>query len=204
MGDSAGKDPAQPNTTSATNFADQTTIEMRDKYGMVFNGEPTSADIATYTHGMIQAIYKAYTLGPSCTPYEIAVGDQTKKMASCFPCTVFMVAAGYPPTSTHLGRGESWAPLYQPYNPGGSAERNEIGVIRDLNNAWYGKCTEFVTLGLQILDNDHIAEEHKTSRDMVREYVLANRGNPTVAGTLILDALTVHDGETDRINRTLK
>ena len=118
--------------------------------------------------------------------------------------TVFMVAAGYPPTSTHLGRGESWAPLYQPYNPGGSAERNELGVIRDLNNAWYGKCTEFVTLGLQILDDNHIAEDHKTSRDAVLAYLVANRGNATVAGALILDALTVHDGETDRINRTLK
>jgi len=65
---------------------------------MVFNGEPTVDDVASYTHGMIQAIYKAYSLGPSCTPYEIAVGDMTKKMASCLPCTLFMVAAGYPPT----------------------------------------------------------------------------------------------------------
>jgi hypothetical protein len=31
---------------------------------MVFNGEPTIDDIAIYTHGMIQAIYKAYALGP--------------------------------------------------------------------------------------------------------------------------------------------
>ena len=72
-----------------------------------------------YTHGMIQAIYKAYSLGPSCAPYEIAVGDQTTKMASCVPCTLFMLAQGYPPTSTHLGRGESWAPLYETYNPDG-------------------------------------------------------------------------------------
>ncbi|MGE0680274.1 MAG: hypothetical protein AB7P69_05115 [Candidatus Binatia bacterium] len=204
MGDTAGKDPAQPNTTVATNLADQTTIEMRDKYGMVFNGEPTVADIAAYTHGMIQAIYKAYSLGPSCTPYEIAVGSQTKKMASCLPCTLFMVAAGYPPTSTHLGRGESWAPLYEPYNPAGSGEPNEPGVIRDLNNAWYARCTEFVTLGLKILNDDHLAEDHRASRDAVRDYIDAHRDQNTVAGALVLDAVTLHGSETDRINRTLR
>jgi hypothetical protein len=203
MGDAAGMDPAQPNMTSATNLADQTTIEMRDKYGMVFNGEPTVADIVAYTHGMIQAIYKAYNLGPSCTPYEIAVGSQTKKMASCLTCTLFMVAAGYPPTSTHLGRGESWAPLYEPYNPDGSTEPNEPGVIRDLNNAWYSRCTEFVTLGLKILDDDHVTEDHRASRDAVRAYMDAH-SDQTVAGTLILDAVTLHSGETDRINRTLR
>jgi hypothetical protein len=203
MGDSASKDPVQPNTTDAKNLADQATIEMHDKFGMVFNGEPDINDIATYTHGMIQAIYKSYSLGPSCTPYEIAVGDHTKKMASCLPCTLFMAATGYPPTSTHLGRGESWAPLYQPYNPGGSAEPNEAGVIRDLNGRWYDRCTEFVTLGLKILDDDHVAEDHKTSRIAVRDYLDRNKGK-TVAGTLILDALTLHDSEAERIDRTLK
>ena len=107
MGATAGQAPVEPNTTTATNLADQSTILMKDAFGMVFTGEPTVDDIATYTHGMIQAIYKAYGLGPSCTPYEIAVGDQTKKMASCLPCTFFMVATGYPPNSIHLGRGES-------------------------------------------------------------------------------------------------
>src|SRR5262245_63297257 len=85
MGDAAGKDPVAPNPTGAPNLSDQTTLEMSDRYLMVFNGEPTVDDVASYTHGMIQAIYKAYSLGPSCTPYEIAVGDQTKKMASCLP-----------------------------------------------------------------------------------------------------------------------
>jgi hypothetical protein len=204
MGDSAAKDPDQPNATSAGNLADQSTIEMRDKYGMVFNGEPTTDDIAAYTHGMIQAIYKAYGLGPSCTPYEIAVGDKTKKMASCLTCTLFMSATGYPPTSIHLGRGESWAPLYQPYNPNGPTDEHELAVIRDLNNAWYDKCTEFLTTGLEILDNDHIAADHTASRDAVANYLKTNAEDKTVAGVLILDAVTVHDGETERINRTLK
>ena len=82
---------------------------------MAFIGDIAADNIAAYTHGMIQVIYKAYSLGPSCEPYEIAVGDVTKKMASCLPCTLFMVAAGYPLNFRSIwGVGESWAPLYQP------------------------------------------------------------------------------------------
>ena len=177
---------------------------MRDKYGMVFTCEPTTTDIATYTHGMIQAIYKAYSLGPNCEPYEIAVGDETKKMASCLPCTLFMHAAGYPPTSIHLGSGESWAPLYTPYNPNGPVEPNELAVVRDLNNAWYARCLAWLKIGLEVLDDAHITTDHKTSRDAVLDYLKTHDREPTLGGVLILDAVTVHDSELNRINRTLK
>jgi hypothetical protein len=205
MGDKAGKDPASPNSTGASNLADQVTLQMRDKYGMVFVGDIGDDDIATYTHGMIQAIYKAYRRGPSCAPYEIAVGDETKKMASCPTCAFFMYATGYPPTSIHLGRGESWAPLYQPYNPtpNDPTGSDEPKVIRDLNNAWYASCSKWLATGMKILDDAHIAGSHKASRDAVRRYLSANGGDVTVGGVLILDAVTVHDAELDRIGRTL-
>jgi hypothetical protein len=189
--------------TGATNEADYTTVCMSNG-GMVFNGDVTIDDIAAYTHGMIQAIYKAYDLGPSCEPYEIAVGDATKKMASCLTCTLFMYATGYSPTSIHLGRGESWAPLYQPYNPNGPTGDHEFAVIRDLNNAWYAKCLECLKVGLEILDESHISEGHKASRDAVSKYLSAHKADKTVGGVLILDAVTIHAGELDRISRTLK
>jgi hypothetical protein len=192
------------NVTQAKNKADQITGEMRVTDEMVFNGEPTIDDIAAYTHGMIQAIYKAYSLGPSCAPYEIAVGAVTTKMASCLPCTLFMVAQGYPPTSIHLGRGESWAPLYQPYNPDGNAESNELAVIRDLNNSWRDKCAEWLDLGAQILDDAHTADDHMAAREGLRSYLAAHSSDKTVAATLVLDALTMHESESVRIGRTLK
>jgi hypothetical protein len=201
-GDSAGNDP--DSNTKATNRANQITGEMSATDKMVFNGKPTIADIAAYTHGMIQAIYKAYSLGPSCAPYEIAVGAVTTKMASCLPCTLFMVAQGYPPTSIHLGRGESWAPLYQPYNPGGQAERNELAVIRDLNNSWRAKCAEYLALGVQLLDDAHIADDHMVAREGLRSYLASHSSDKTVAATLVLDAVTVHESESVRIARTLK
>jgi hypothetical protein len=124
---------------------------------------------------MIQAIYKAYALGPSCAPYEIAVGDETKKMASCLGCTLFMYAVGYPPTSIHLGSAESWAPLYSPYNPNGPTEPNEPGVIRDLNNSWFARCREWLAIGLDVLDDAHIAASHRSSRDAVIAFMCAAR-----------------------------
>ena len=203
-GDTAGQDPATGNETRATNLADQIELEMRDKYGMVFTNDLTPTDIAAYTHGMIQAIYKAYTLGPSCTPFEIAVGDQTKKMASCLPCTLFMHAAGYPPSSIHLGSGESWAPLYAPYNPNGPTEPNELGVVCDLNNAWYERCRQWLEIGLEILDDSRITTDHRASRDAVLEYIRRQGSDPTLGGVLILDALTLHDSEANKISRTLQ
>ena len=203
-GDDAQAAPKPPNVTGATNRADQITQEMSATDQMVFNGVPTGADIAAYTHGMIQAIYKSYALGPSCTPYEIAVGAVTTKMASCLPCTLFMVAQGYPPTSIHLGRGESWAPLYQPYNPGGVAEDNELAVIRDLNNSWRERCSEFLALGVQMLDDAHVVDDHKAARDGLRSYLSSNSADKSVAATLVLDAITVHASEADRIDRTLR
>lgn len=203
-GNSATEAPKGLNPTQASNGADQIEREMRDVYGMVFVNEPTMTEVATYTHGMIQVIYKAYALGPSCEPYEIAVGDMTKKMASCLACTLFMHAVGYPPTSIHLGSAESWAPLYAPYNPNGPTEPNEPGVIRDLNNAWSARCREWLTIGLEIVDDRHVAANHRTSRDAVHEYVRSHATEPTLAGNLILDALTIHDSELNRIARTLR
>src|SRR5262249_32130039 len=160
---------------------DQITGEMSLTEKMVFNGEPTIDDIVSYTHGMIQAIYKGYTLGPSCTPYEIPVGAATTKLASCLPCTLFMVAVGYPPTSIHLGRGESWAPLYLPYNPNGEGESNELAVIRDLNNSWREKCKQFLALGVQVLDDNHIRDDHSTARDALRGFLSSHSSDKTVA-----------------------
>ncbi len=62
-----------------------------------------------YVHGMCTAITHCPQNG-SLTPLEMATGAETTKMASCFACTTYMYANGYPPSSIHLGRGESWVP----------------------------------------------------------------------------------------------
>ncbi len=200
------KDPQQADWPwpAADNHADQW-IKLAQEEGMIYVGkQPTREDIVGYTHGMIQAVYKAYSFGPSCVPYEIAVGNKTTKLASCFPCTMFITALGYPPTSAHLGRGESWAPLYEPYNPAGSAERNESAVLRDLNTAWAAACNVWLHYGIGVLRQAKVTRDHAGAVEDLYTFVESRRQDPTVASTLILDALTIHDKEITRIGKTLE
>ncbi len=115
-----------------------------------------------------------------------------------------MCAVGYPPTSIHLGSGESWAPLFAPYNPNGPTEANEPGVVRDLNTGWYERCLEWLKMGLDILDDTHIVQDHRASRDVVLDYLKTHDKEPTIGGILILDAVTVHEPELNRLSRTLQ
>jgi hypothetical protein len=137
------------NVTHATNLADQITGEMSATDKMVFNGDPT-ADIVAYTHGMIQAIYKAYSLG-SCsrTRSQSALSRPSWHRASPARCSWLL--RGIPQPLSISVEANPGHPI-QTYNPGGQAESNELAVIRDLNNSWRAKCAEFLALGVQILD----------------------------------------------------
>lgn len=180
--------------------------------GMVFNGmEDPNGEVAMYTHGMIQSIYLAYRYGPNCRAYEIAVGNVTTKMASCMPCAFFMSANGYFPNSIHLGRGESWAPLFSPYHEpaatNGDQQTTNIlpTVVDDLNNSWYERCLLWLQKGLDILTPSQLAnEDYTTARNMLVRYVHNNINDKTLGGRLVLDAVTMHDSEQNRLLRTLK
>ncbi len=67
--------------------------------------------IVGYTHGLVRAIYECERIGEG-RPYEMSLGTNTAKLASCMSCSFFMVANGYSPSASHLGAGESWLPLY--------------------------------------------------------------------------------------------
>jgi hypothetical protein len=57
---------------------------------------------------------------------------------------------------------------------------------------------------VQILDDAHIVDDHKAARDGLRNYLSSNSSDKTVAATLVLDAVTVHESESVRFDRTLK
>ena len=59
-------------------------------------------------------------------------------------------------------------------------------------------------MGLEMLDDTHTTDDHQASRDAVSQYLSTNSKDKTVAGVLILDSVTVHDGKMERIGRTLK
>lgn len=198
-------------------------VAAQQEQGMEFVGTMAAVgvDVAMYTHGMIQAIYLAYGHGPGCRAYEIAVGSQTTKMASCIPCTFFMASAGYFPNSIHLGRGESWAPLFAPYTPSVKMLPNSSVIeskdpqaiaalprtISDLNNSWYARCLLWMRKGLEILSDAQVADPlHLTAKQALASYMAApaRQNDGTLAGRLILDAVTMHDSEQSRLKRTLR
>jgi hypothetical protein len=57
---------------------------------------------------------------------------------------------------------------------------------------------------VQILDDAHIVDDHKAARDGLRSYLSSHSSDKTVAATLVLDAVTVHESESVRIGRILK
>ncbi len=178
--------------------------------GMHFEGpEPTpGTDIVGYTHGMIQAIYDIYwkietglAKAKAGIPHEIAVGDKTTKLSSCFPCSVFMEATGYPASSTHLGRGESWSPLY-PKTP---AATSQDKGFHKANTAWHAYCRAILVAGADCLMKGKalVATSHDGSLALLHTYLGAHTA-PLDSANLILDAVTVHESEVKRVGRTIK
>lgn len=155
-------------------------------------------DIVGYTHGMIQAIYNVRWLKKG-TPYEIVVGKKTTKLASCFTCAIFMEANGFPASATHLGRGESWCPLYA-----ASIESNTTQDVslRECNAKWANYCKSIIDAGIECIASRLTDAGHRVSYQRLIDYVAAHQDAFDYAN-LILDAVTVHDSEVNRIDRTL-
>lgn len=168
--------------------------------------EPMCAPLVGYVHGMIQAIYRAYVSGPQCTPWEIAVGVHTTKLASCFACTQFMYANDYPPSCIHLGRADSWTPFY-PLLPGQRGYGEMDRVFAETNDRWNQFCHEQLLIGAELLAEGGngvqvIDDGHRTRLPLLRRFLTENTG-PHDGGNLVLDALTMQEKVTTFINRTL-
>jgi hypothetical protein len=168
-----------------------------------YDVDPRGGNLVGYTHGMISAIYKAAQRGPWCTPFEIAVGKKTTKLASCFTCSTFMYAAGFPPSNIHLGRGESWSPIHENAH---EAPPIAHATMASLNTRWRVECAQHLQLGVEILRQNGMAAVNVTHRERLGrlyEYVAEHANDVWASANLILDAVTVHDQESARIDRTL-
>lgn len=153
--------------------------------------------VVAYTHGMSWAMREAVRHGPWCTPYEIATGSGTTKMASCFPCTTYMYAAGFPPSSIHLGRGESWAPL-----PDDDGDDEYQAISRSINARWNIDVHHYLELGARMMTGRCATTAHERALGLLREAL--DRTPLLEGGNLLLDAITVHDSDWKRIGRTLR
>jgi hypothetical protein len=129
------------------------------------------------------------------------VGDKTTKMASCLPCALFHVRRRVPADRPAPGPGESWLPFYpkDPTETGYSRPVDE--AIRSTNERWYCHCGQHLTLGVAILAGASFADGRAGRLPLLLNVL--KREEPGLAANLILDAITVHGHEVDRMPRTL-
>jgi hypothetical protein len=157
--------------------------------------------VVGYCHGMNWAIMHTAILGGG-TAYEVAVGFETAKLASCFGCTTFMYANGAPPSYMHFGRAESWVPIPtnsidNPDYTGGS-----VGKIDTLHSNWAGAVAGFLANGASLLKVCGSSQEYKSAAGRITAALLQRPSNAAKAN-MFLDALTVHESDLKRVNRAL-
>jgi hypothetical protein len=201
--------------------------------GKLPDGVNPEVDNIRYIHGMVSAIVRSVIAGPWCIPFEHASGKITTKMASCFACTTYMYANGFPPSSTHLGRGESWVPPKPGLSSGEEIDKEmphyyDDKITASLITRWHWDIHHYLTLGVRYLQRAKAAkledqaklkqaDIEKTVIDYVNPAhveaierleakldVHSNSYNGDHGGNLFLDALTVHDSDWKRILRTLQ
>jgi len=165
--------------------------------------------IVGYVHGMIQAIYdvelhKMASGGKSGgVPYEIAVGEKTSKLASCFACAVFMEANGYPASATHIGRSDSWCIVHATGHVNSKTENDSRNAC---NEKWANYCKQIINSGMNCLvtsKRNLLAESHEFSFAALKGF-LQNKQEPYDYANLLLDALTVHGKICEKVNACIR
>jgi hypothetical protein len=164
------------------------------------NWPKANEGVVGYCHGMNMAIMHCALLGGG-TPYEVAVGTATTKLASCFGCTTFMYATDAPPSCIHFGKAESWVPI--PINSVDNPDYNgnQIGIIDGLHRKWADTVATFLTEGVEILARKG-ATPYKRMAPALR-FELKKRKNNLDRANIFLDALTVHKSEWARLTDAL-
>lgn len=181
--------------------------------GFGFDVAPRASKVVGYVHGMSQAMVESVRKGPWCVAHEHAIGDDTTKLASCFPCTTYMYAAGFPPSSTHLGRGESWVP---PQEADGDQNRQYSSklAVDTVNVLWNIQVHYYLELGCLLLEayfqGDGARHPNNYSKAIVAQVLKVVREiKPNEldlmknGGNLFLDALVFHDKDNERLMRVL-
>ena len=174
--------------------------------GMYMKDDVNESDVVGYVHGMIQAIYNIKmhekpTDIAKAIPYEIAVGKETTKLSSCVACSFFMEANGYPASSTHLGRSDSWCIVHHNES---SHIQNE--AHKTCNASWAAYCKKIIRTGLYCLSPDLsraiVNETHLPSLKLLK--ALDKNQESDFYANLILDALTINGKIYQLLNRTIK
>ena len=147
-------------------------------------GSFSSGGLYKSYHGMVQAMvnYKS-NMDTNSVIFEIALGEGTTKVSSCFPCSTYMAASGTPASSIHLGRGDNWN-----IPPGNDAAYK----------LWAGKIMDWYKLGKGLFISPKSDGNIKKLLDE-----LGKKGRERDIHNIFLEALTFEASFTDRIINTL-
>jgi hypothetical protein len=116
-----------------------------------------------YSHGMNYAMRDALATSPTAVPIEIASGKKTTKLASCFGCTTYMWACGFPPSATHLGSALSWHPLKASLEK----DAKKQAIVESMNTRYHLQVHGYLLRGADILSKLSVSGRlYKVGRDV--------------------------------------
>ncbi|MBP0009252.1 hypothetical protein [Roseofilum sp. Belize Diploria] len=219
-------------TDLARNSTNNSVKNPTDKFGKAPSPEKwnSSEYRIGYLHGMTIAIgHATYRNNEERRqrywPVEVIAGTKTTKVASCFACTTYMIAAGFPPTSMHLGRSESWVPPAFGYLETaemshrivsqGTREQfrdyyrsldQEKVIDSQINfvNVWRDNIFSYIDTGFKILANAKINETMNLPLRRLEDILSPKLFNSSEehkekVSNMYLDALTVHKKDWERL-----
>ena len=131
-------------------------------------------------HGLVQAIIY-YRLGKASkdTACEFAFSNDTTKVGSCIPCSIFASSNDTPVNSTHFGRGDNWN------LPQSCKEYNGLDMKRKAWEAYVQAC--FKT-GIDIV-NDNVDKNDKNIENAINTVSVYKTANTDKIPEIFLHSL---------------
>lgn len=144
-----------------------------------------NANLFASVHGMTRSIFAYSQSGDAgLVRIELALSNDTCKVASCIPCAIFMASQGYPASAVHFGRGDNWN-FYK------GVKKGERPYIQ-----WCDKVREYYEEGIRVM---------RGKENKVREWTTYLAGITIhKIPEIFLEALTFESSFTDKIRNTLR
>jgi hypothetical protein len=141
-------------------------------------------------HGMIRAMALFPPVPQQDTVYvELALGDNTTKVSSCVPCSIFMSSFGKPASSIHLGRGDNW-----------NMPQEITKVVKD---QWRNYVVNYYLTGIESFNPLVLYNNHQCSLgEFISQHICRTSGDIEEIPDIFLEALTFESSFTDRIINT--
>lgn len=216
-----GKESVFASTTqcvAAPNLADRWTPENKglirgahDKPRPEGFGPAPDARLIGYSHGMNYAMRDALATSPTAVATEISSGKITTKEASCFGCTTYMWAVGFPPSATHLGSALSWHPLVA------SLETDPLkrAIVESMNTRYHLQVHGYLLRGAEIFasaggkalpgEGDYFitSTRENIARGLLRLQQARARRAHEIGANYFLDACLDHKNDKVRIRKAI-